>query len=29
MPLLTGYEMELALDVKPEDDQRSTLEWHG
>jgi hypothetical protein len=29
MPLLTGHEMELALDLKPEDDQRSTLEGHG
>ena len=29
MPLVTGHEMELALDLKPEDDQRSTLEGHG
>jgi hypothetical protein len=29
MPLATDHEMELALDLKPEDDQRSTLEGHG
>jgi hypothetical protein len=29
MPLVTDHEMELALDLKPEDDQRSILEGHG
>jgi hypothetical protein len=29
MPLAIDHEMELALDLKPEDDQRSTLERHG
>jgi hypothetical protein len=29
LPLLTGCELELALDLKPEDDQRSTLEERG
>jgi hypothetical protein len=29
MPFVTDHEMELALDLKPEDDQRSTLEEHG
>ena len=29
MPHVTDHEMELALDLKPEDDQWSTLEAHG
>ena len=29
LPLLTGHDLELALDLKPEDEQRSILEAHG
>jgi hypothetical protein len=29
LPLATGHELELALDLNPEDDQRSILEEHG
>ena len=29
LPLVTGHDLELALDLKPEDEQRSILEAHG